>query len=184
MLMARERLQQEGTLEGKLKALAKAATEKGRAFFTLPEGGCCWRCPSPKAQKSCGRTVWRACLNLNCSGPHNIWHTPWRCMHLVLEQVSSLNCIGASLSASIALRHPSQRLPSIALGHPSQHPPRLHLRHALFSALPRRGPLHTMAHGSALARLAHSCIRLAAVLPCQQTIGQLLAATWARLPDK
>ena len=41
LVMARERLQQEGTLEGKLKALAKAATEKGRAFFTLPEGGCC-----------------------------------------------------------------------------------------------------------------------------------------------
>ena len=39
--MARERLQQEGTLEGKLKALAKAATEKGAVFFTLPEGGCC-----------------------------------------------------------------------------------------------------------------------------------------------
>ena len=46
--MARERLQQEGTLEGKLKALARAATENGRAFFTLPEGGCCSRrCSAP-----------------------------------------------------------------------------------------------------------------------------------------
>ena len=50
--MARERLQQEGTLEGKLKALAKAATEKGRAFFTLPEGGCCrWQLSAGASQK-------------------------------------------------------------------------------------------------------------------------------------
>lgn len=136
--MARERLQQEGTLEGKLKALAKAATGKGRAFFTLPEGGCCsWRCPSPGPQNCCGRTVWRACLNLG-SGPHNIWHTPRSCMHLVLEQVSPLSRIGASLSASIALRHPSQRLPSIALGHLSQHPPRLHMSMHNFSSSQER----------------------------------------------
>ena len=43
--MARERLQQEGSLEGKLKVLATAATKEGRTFFTLPEGGCCcWQC--------------------------------------------------------------------------------------------------------------------------------------------
>ena len=53
LVMARERLQQEGTLEGKLKALAKGATEKGRAFFTLPEGGCCsWQCLLPDRRNS------------------------------------------------------------------------------------------------------------------------------------